>query len=243
MSQIAALEIEIAKITRSLEQARTTYSSLQRQYQEQCCKLFFPLLTSTKTYCHRSSATSEKYRDELRQREELVRNLREAGSLHELESAKFSKERESYESRILGLETELAIAQQAHVQLDEQKQENLLLKETIDRVRFEMDEMRNSAMPMAGGSGTNSGANTFTKSLGAELMGKMKGEWGMEADDDDMGEQDADSSIQVKGEEEEIEGEDVIQTIITRKKRVRHLNFSSILMACLFPVCGTFRKS
>lgn len=164
-------------------------------------------------------AASEKYRDDLRQREELIRNLREAASLHEVENAKWAKEHENYENRIGVLENELAIAQQAHAQLDEQKQENLLLKETIDRMRFDMDEMRNNAVTtVMGGSGQSSAANTMTKSLGAELLGKMKGGWGMQ-DEEDEGEEETDISVEME-DDEETESEDVIQTIITRKKRV-----------------------
>lgn len=199
MTQIGALEIEIAKVSKALEHARTTYSSLQRQYQEQC-------------------TASEKYRDDLRQREELIRNLREAASLHEVENAKWAKEHENYETRIAALENELAIAQQAHVQLDEQKQENLLLKETIDRMRFDMDEMRNSAVAATGGSGQSSATNTMSKSLGAELMGKMKGGWGMQDEGEDATDEEVDVSAEAE-EDEETESEDVIQTIITRKKR------------------------
>lgn len=35
-TQIGALELEISKVTKALEHARSTYTSLQRQYQEQC---------------------------------------------------------------------------------------------------------------------------------------------------------------------------------------------------------------
>ncbi|KAF8895970.1 hypothetical protein BD779DRAFT_1466017 [Infundibulicybe gibba] len=193
ITQIAALEGEVAKFTKALELARSTYNSLQRQYQEQC-------------------AASEKYRDDLRQREELIRNLREAASLHEVEGFKWIKEHEGYEHRISQLEAELAVAQQAHAQLDEQKQENLLLKETIDRMRFDMDEMRNSATANLVGSGQSSAANTISKSLGAELLGKMGDTWGMEDEDEEVEEE---NSV----EEDDTEGEDFIQTIITRKTR------------------------
>ncbi|KAG6840390.1 hypothetical protein C0991_007020 [Blastosporella zonata] len=200
MTQIGSLEVEIAKVTKGLEHARSTYTSLQRQYQEQC-------------------AASERYRDELRQREEVIRSLRDAASLHEMENAKWTKEHESYEARIAMLEDELAIAQQAHAQLDEQKQENLLLKETIDRMRFDIDEMRNNAVVGTNGSGHSSAANTISKSLGAELMGKMKGGWGMDEDDESAVEEELrEDSLEVE-EGEDTEGEDVIQTIITRTKR------------------------
>ena len=36
MAQIAALEAEIAKTQKGLDSAKATYSSLQKQYQEQC---------------------------------------------------------------------------------------------------------------------------------------------------------------------------------------------------------------
>ncbi|KAG5637957.1 hypothetical protein H0H81_002485 [Sphagnurus paluster] len=198
MTQIGQLELEIAKVTKALEHARSTYTSLQRQYQEQC-------------------TASERYRDDLRQREELIRNLREAAALHDMENAKWSKEHESYEARIVLLEEELSVAQQAHAQLDEQKQENLLLKETIDRMRFDMDEMRISAV-VATGSGPSSAMNSMSKSLGAELLGKMKGGWGMDDEEDEVEHQLSNVTIEMD-EDEETEGEDVIQTIITRKKR------------------------
>ncbi|TFK36663.1 hypothetical protein BDQ12DRAFT_706206 [Crucibulum laeve] len=202
MTQIAALELEVSKVTKALEHARATYNSLQRQYQEQC-------------------ATSEKYRDDLHQRGELINSLREAASLHEVETAKWAKEHESYEDRISHLEDELSVAQQAHAQLDEQKQENLLLKETIDRMRFDMDEMRSAATIVAAGggnSGSSSAANTMSKSLGAELLGKMK--WGIEDEEEEVDDEEGSETTAVDLDEDDTEGEeDVIQTIITRKKR------------------------
>ena len=175
-------------------------------------------------------AASEKYRDDLRQREEMIRNLREAASLHEVENTKWAKEHENYEERITHLEMDLSIAQQAHAQLDEQKQENLLLKETIDRMRFDMDEMRNSATSAAtggGSSGQSSAANTVSKSLGAELMGKMRGGWGMGDEEEDEEAEDGSLGALVDvDKDEDTESEDVIQTIITRKKRV------SVLFPC-----------
>ncbi len=164
------------------------------------------------------SGASEKYRHDLRQREETIRNLKETGSLHEMEAMKWTKEHEAYEARISSLEDELELAQQVQAQLDEQKQENLLLKETIDRMRFDMDEMRNSASSVMGGSsGNSSAANTLSKSLGAELASKIKGGWGLEDAEEDV-EDEGDSAETTV--ERDSDGEDVIQTIITRKKRV-----------------------
>ncbi|KAK6996519.1 hypothetical protein R3P38DRAFT_3329523 [Favolaschia claudopus] len=207
-TQIGALEAEVAKISKQLETSKMSYNNLQRQYVDQC-------------------ARAEKYRDDLREREELVRSMRDAAGLTQIEIARFAKEHEAYEERIGQLEMELSVAQQAHAQLDEQKQENMLLKETIDRMRFDLDEMRNnSAGSVVGGSsGQSSAANTVSKSLGQELLGKMKGAWGgLESDTEEEGEEeeepDTSSSSATPGaEDDDTEGEDVIQTIITRKKR------------------------
>lgn len=158
---------------------------------------------------------SERYRNQLRHRDQEIKDHQDAAVLHSLEGVKWTKEASSYEDRLAHLEEELSLAQQAHAQLDEQKQENLMLKETIDRMRFDMDEMRNAATNVAAGSGPSSAANTISKSLGAELMGKMGGSWEHEDDDEDedSGELEMDENEDTADEEE-----DVIQTIITRKR-------------------------
>lgn len=165
--------------------------------------------------------------------------------MHELEAGKWAREQDSYEERIAHLEAELTVAQQAHVQLDEQKQENLLLKETIDRMRFEMDEMR-SGLNLGLHSGTlglpGSSRGTISKSLGDELVGKLK--W----DDEEAS---ATSCERAEEEEEEKEGssfnsetavelddesgeEDVIQTIITKRKRVRNAYYLYFFLSINF---------
>ena len=171
--------------------------------------------------------------------------------MHELEAGKWGREQDSYEERIAHLEAELTVAQQAHVQLDEQKQENLLLKETIDRMRFEMDEMR-TGLNLGLHSGTlglpGSGRGTISKSLGDELVGKLK--WDEEEESAASREAKAEEEEEKEEEEEgnsfnsetavELDGEsgeeDVIQTIITKRKRVRnasYLYFFHLLMSLL----------
>jgi hypothetical protein len=109
-------------------------------------------------------------RNDLRKREAAICTLREAAALHEIETHKWQREDETYEDRINQLEVELSSALEAHTHFDEQKQENLLLKETIDRMRFEMDEMYNAASSNTlVGSGHSSAANTMSKNLGSEL--------------------------------------------------------------------------
>ncbi|KAF7374326.1 hypothetical protein MSAN_00316100 [Mycena sanguinolenta] len=190
-TQIGALEAEVAKVTKQLETSKASYNSLQRQYLDQC-------------------ARAEKYRDDLRDREETVRSMREAAGLTQIEIARYAKEHEVYEQQIAHLEQELVVAQQAHVQLEEQKQENMLLKETIDRMRFDLDEMRNSS---AAGVGAG----------GSRVVGEDEGGWGGLEDDGEEEAEEEDgsgSSAATPGaDDDDTEGEDVIQTIITRKKR------------------------
>lgn len=165
------------------------------------------------------SAESERYRNTLRRRDQELKDLQDASALQALETQKYLREHDTYEERLAQLESELSHAQQAHAQLDEQKQENLMLKETIDRMRYEMDEMRNLSVMGAGqgtGSGSGSARGSVSKSLGAELMGKIGPQWGMDGEEEEEG-LDLDGEDQQDTEEEE----DVIQTIITRKKRVR----------------------
>ncbi|KAF9223815.1 hypothetical protein BS17DRAFT_753885 [Gyrodon lividus] len=202
-TQMAALESEISKLQKNLDNARAAYQSLQKQYQEQC-------------------AESERCRNTIRRRDQELKDLRDAAALQALEAQKYMREHDSYEERLAQLESELVHAQQAHAQLDEQKQENLMLKETIDRMRFEMDEMRSLGAPGAGpggGSGTGSVRGSVSKSLGAELLGRMGAQWGMEEEEE---EEEEDESLELDGEDGrgmDGEEEDVIQTIITRKKR------------------------
>ncbi|KAH9902726.1 hypothetical protein C8Q73DRAFT_785370 [Cubamyces lactineus] len=198
-TQIAALEAEIAKLQKSLDTARSSYQSLQKQYQEQC-------------------AESERYRNQLRRRDQEIKDLQDAAQLQAIETQKWLREQANYEDRIAAMESELIMAQQAQAQLDEQKQENMLLKETIDRMRFDMDELRNSASGLEkGGSGTASAHGSISKSLGAELLSKMKdGKWDM---DDEVEEDPSSFELDVDADDDETESEDVVQTIITRTKR------------------------
>ncbi|KAL0574426.1 hypothetical protein V5O48_007529 [Marasmius crinis-equi] len=203
-NQISTLESEIGKLTKQLESAKTTYQNLQRQYQEQC-------------------AASEKYRDDLRRRDETIRNLTDAAQMHELEQNKWARERDVTEARIAQLEEEIMTSQETHQQLEEQKQENLMLKETIDRMRYDMDELRNSlASSVTGGtsSGLNSRSGTVSKSLGAELAAKLAQD-GEDSEPEDMSDEGEEAGSETVVEEiDASDDEDVIQTIIRRRRKV-----------------------
>ncbi|KAF9492296.1 hypothetical protein BDN71DRAFT_1396851 [Pleurotus eryngii] len=198
-TQIAMLESEISKVSDQLRNAKDTYSSLQRQYQEQC-------------------SASERYRDDLRKREETIRNLKDAVGLHEHDTSKWAREQQHYEERISQLDAELAIANQLQAELDAQKQENMTLKETIDRLHFELDEQRNVTIQGATVGANNSAPGTLSKSLGAELA---KNGWGDEEEEEvhvNHGKSGGDVSFDL--ESDSTDEEDFIETIVTRRRKV-----------------------
>lgn len=63
-------------------------------------------------------------------------------SLHDLDKELWGKERQSYERLIAQWKAEHLENQEFQPALVEQKQENMSLKETIDRMKWEMDQMR-----------------------------------------------------------------------------------------------------
>jgi hypothetical protein len=108
------------------------------------------------------------------------------------------------------LEQELISMREAEGNLDLQKAENLMLKETIDRLRFELDEITAAAASGTGMStGPPSNVGTISKSLGAEMARSMQEHFIPSGDSFDEG---------LAGDSgEETEAEE-IQTIITRKR-------------------------
>lgn len=137
--------------------------------------------------------------------------------LHNAETQKWVREQGSYEERLAGLEEELALAQHVAGQLDDQKQENLMLKETIDRLRFEMDELRVSTR--AGAEKSVSRQASVSRSLGAEIARGMKeAKWDS---DEENEEESVGGETAIDEDDDDTESEDVVQTIITRKKKVR----------------------
>ena len=160
----------------------------------------------------------------LRRKDDEIMSFRESLSLQQMETNKYLKENEAYEERIVLLEQDLAFAQQAQASLDEQKQENLMLKETIDRMRFDMDELRAGLANNApgAGSGISSAPSSVSRSLGAELLSKLTNGSGWIDDED---ERDSAATLRELGIEDQGDGtedEDIVQTIITRTKKARH---------------------
>lgn len=162
-------------------------------------------------------AEASRIRELLLQREEEVSRLSDTNYLQSIEAKKLDDELLQWQHQVKVLEDELAAAHQAQQALDQQKHENMGLKETIERMRFEMDEMRQAAVSGHASSGPASVKASISRSLGAELASKMK-EVDWESNDEELvtdERQEAEAT-----ESDETESEDVIQTIITRTKRV-----------------------
>lgn len=171
---------------------------------------------------------SEDLRNTLRRKDEEIRSFRESLSLQQIETNKYLKENEAYEERIILLEQDLGIAQQTQASLDEQKHQNLMLKETIDRMRFDMDELRAglASNTSTAGSGT-SAPSSVSRSLGAELLSKLTDDGGWLDNEDEGDSAETLRVLGIEGGDDDTEDEDIVQTIITRTKKVGHLTMSN----------------
>ncbi|KIJ51491.1 hypothetical protein M422DRAFT_58957 [Sphaerobolus stellatus SS14] len=193
IQQIQLLESELAKLQKALDSSKGLYQNLNKQYVEQCSE-------------------SEKLRNALRQKDLDIKNLEDLGHMQQLELIKWGQQREAMEAAHTLMEQDLVIARHAQSELDDQKQENLVLKETIDRLRFDLDELRTREHAVAGGpSSSSSQFGSVSKSLGQELLNKWEA---MQDDDAEDTEEDTEEE-----ETSDTDGEEMIQTIITRKKR------------------------
>lgn len=103
-----------------------------------------------------------------------------------------------------------------HTEYLNQKQENVFLKETIDRLRYDLDEIRAShaAESAKGGSSAPGSAKpSLSRSLGSELLRKLHPHR-----EESVTESDAETVEEVSEKMEGTDGdEDIFQTIITRK--------------------------
>jgi hypothetical protein len=121
------------------------------------------------------------------------------------------------ENQIKLLEQSLQRARASEDELDTQKQDNIMLKETIDRLRFELDELRAShAQEMAslsGSSAPNSRPPTLSRSLGSEFQRGMLRQATIR---EGVSQEDRD-----RANVEDDAGEEIYHTTII-KKRVRH---------------------
>ncbi|BGO94729.1 hypothetical protein NBRC10512_007324 [Rhodotorula toruloides] len=193
LQQISSLEADITKLTKSLERSREAYDSMKRNY------------TATCEEAERLRALVAETRRENRAAEEAIQN-------HGLQIQQFERDRELLQQAVNKLEEDLVVARRAQDSLDEQKQENLLLKETIDKLRFEIEEMRvvgrksgflDNSSALASPAKASLG-DSINRSLGREIATQLS-------------EQDSESS-----DEEGTAGEeDVDDIIITTHRRIK----------------------
>lgn len=118
---------------------------------------------------------------------------------------------------------DLELAQQAYSSLDDQKAENLLLKETIDRLKFEMDEMRNNAANALEHSKDASGSATSVgRTLGAEMVRAGVDPNAVPSRRSQQQEDSEDETVIDETINQESDDDEFIQTVITKtRKRVR----------------------
>ncbi|AAW45913.2 hypothetical protein CNJ01550 [Cryptococcus deneoformans JEC21] len=155
--QISGYEADVLSLQRSLENARANHANMQKMYNSQCDE-------------------AQRLRDMLRDRDEEIRELEDAVNAHSADEEKLTQEIRALEDEVKRLEADLSRARQAESHLQVQKQENLALKETIDRMRFDLDEARAAAALAGGGTGRGTGSaaassvgGTISRNLGDEL--------------------------------------------------------------------------
>ncbi|KAF8329149.1 uncharacterized protein EI90DRAFT_3017385 [Cantharellus anzutake] len=197
--QLITLEAEVSRLQAALDESKTAYQNLQKQYQEQnkgqsgLIPLFFLV-------------EAEKYRAKIT-RKELEMKDSEAYLAHTIADAeKWKNSAEVAQQMIASLTAELEAVRNAAQALDAQKQENISLKETIDRLRLDLDELRNAKSASSNGISRN---GTISGSLALEMSGLHPGQDGEEGDP-------SSEDGTVVGHEYGDEG--VVQTVVTRKK-------------------------
>lgn len=109
------------------------------------------------------------------------------------------------EAEIKRVQIELTTARRAEGYLETQKQENLQLKETIDRMKFDLDEARAAATKGIGhvrGPTGSSGPATLSRNLGDELHRRLL---------------DAEPREETEGVDED-DAEDYVETVVTTQR-------------------------
>jgi len=142
------------------------------------------------------------------------------------------------EEQIQQLQAELNKANHVHGEYVNQKQENMLLKETIDRLRYDLDDLRTAHAndsTKGGSSAPGSAKPSLSRTLGSELLRRLHPHEEKVTEEDSDNETTVEETVQAKGENTDGD-EDVFQTIITRK-RVRN-----IFQTCFWFIFNAIQK-
>ncbi|PVF95565.1 hypothetical protein CPB86DRAFT_776198 [Serendipita vermifera] len=202
VSQVNSLEADVNRLQRSLESAKAAHQTLAKQHAEQ-------------------TAEADKNRGIVRAREKELRELEHLLMTTEHEVEKARADAEMTEEQIKQLQTELAKANQVHADYLAQKQENVILKETIDRLRFDLDDLRSAhaaESSKGGSSAPGSAMASLSRTLGSELLRRLnphEEEGGDESDSETTVDETVEEKVQNTDGDEA-----VIQTIITRKRKI-----------------------
>ncbi|KIO28687.1 hypothetical protein M407DRAFT_22116 [Tulasnella calospora MUT 4182] len=194
--QLANFEADIARMTRMLENSKTTYQTMLKQYNEQC-------------------TLSETYRNSLRHKDNQIKDIENALKDRMKELDKSSGEKEILEHQIKSLQEDIDGLRTAHRELEDQKHENLLLKETIDRLRFDLDHLRAELQSTGSRAGT-SAPGTFSKSWANEMANRL-----VEEEAEVEGTLTGDITVESPVQERHLDAddEDIVETIITTQRR------------------------
>ncbi|WVQ75920.1 hypothetical protein IAR50_005555 [Cryptococcus sp. DSM 104548] len=185
--QISGFEADILSLQRSLENAKVNHANMQKMYNSQCDE-------------------AQRLRDMLRDRDAEIQELEEVTHTQAADEEKLSHEIQALEAEVKRLEGDISLARQAESHLQVQKQENLGLKETIDRMRFDLDEARAQAA-LAGNAGRGSNSATAS-SMGGTISRNLGDELGRRLVD-----------VEKVGEEEDEDG--FVETVVTTQRTRR----------------------
>lgn len=186
-------EHEIVRLSDQLEELKqecSIYKKSEKDLQNVTSKLRFQLsnsddqmsrmnkeINSLQDHCHKvkhkwdiAVGESEKLRTQLNLKEEELRYAHQSIRSHASDLRKWESDRQLHEDVIKKLNLELHELQSTREILEEQKQANLELKATIDKLKFELEEQRaRYAGSSVADSRPTSVAGSLSKSLGAEL--------------------------------------------------------------------------
>lgn len=133
------------------------------------------------------------------------------------------------EEQLERLQEELSKANQVHTEYLNQKQENVLLKETIDRLRYDLDDLRSAHAndsTKGGSSAPGSAKPSLSRTLGSELLRRLNPHESVQESTEDDSDTETTVEETVEEQTENTDGdEDVFQTIITRKRVCLYLFF------------------
>jgi myosin heavy subunit len=121
--QIFALEGEIQKIQKNLSDQKNLYSHLKKQYEDKY-------------------EEAEKLSNIIKLKEEELARTERNLTFFAAEERKWNGERERLENAISKLEQDVTSSQNSELELEQQRMENLHLKETIDKLKLDLDEIR-----------------------------------------------------------------------------------------------------